>query len=486
MKYIYNINIISLCIILSFLTKGILSSKYIKLSLNIISFPTTDELSSITPDVLLLKLSKTRFQTSITIGSDKQVLPTDISFEHYPLYISSILCEENIIKFNQETSTSFINYNKIDGFNINQNCLKCNTSKDVFYFNNNLNQGTPLFFVLGTILSTEFKSVSAEIGFRPTKPRNDPSVSNILVQLKKLNLISGKNFMFHLNFNKRNGDLLLGAYNEKYFQNLEKFKYFYVSAENGNIEGWQFLLDNAYYGKKYIGEKNKVIISLNQYFIYVPFYMKQILDNDFFKELYDKKLCDLINLNKTSTQFYVCDDSIDINKMKNLSFFPINLNEPIEFILSPKDLFMKFGKNKLLYILGFNYDIDYWKFNLPFILKYQPIFDLDNKIITIYNDLNLFNESDFFMNTNTNTNGKIKEEEKGRNNLLTIIFFIVLCIFLIFIGFIITRKVLFYYRQQKPKENRDTLLEFKDMSDQNNDYSKDINKTSENKLNIQN
>ena len=53
-------------------------------------------------------------------------------------------------------------------------------------------------------------------------------------------------------------------------------------------------------------------------------------------------------------------------------------------------------------------------------------------------------------------------------------------------GFIITRKVLFYYKQQKPKENRDTLLEFKDMSDQNNDYSKDINKTSENKLNIQN
>ena len=147
---------------------------------------------------------------------------------------------------------------------------------------------------------------------------------------------------------------------------------------------------------------------------------------------------------------------------------------------------MKFGKNKLLYILGFNYDIDYWKFNLPFILKYQPIFDLDNKIITIYNDLNLFNESDFFMNTNTNTNGKIKEEEKGRNNLLTIIFYIVLSIFLIFIGFIITRKVLFYYRQQKPKEHRDTLLEFKDMSDQNNDYSNDINKTSENMLNIQN
>ena len=46
--------------------------------------------------------------------------------------------------------------------------------------------------------------------------------------------------------------------------------------------------------------------------------------------------------------------------MEDFSFFPTNLNEPIEFILTPKDLFYKFGKNKLLYIIGFNYNIDYW------------------------------------------------------------------------------------------------------------------------------
>ena len=76
-------------------------------------------------------------------------------------------------------------------------------------------------------------------------------------------------------------------------EQVAKFKYFYVSAENGNIEYWQFLLDNAYYGNKYICEKNKVIISLKQYFIYVPFYIKSILDNDFFKELTEKKFCEI-------------------------------------------------------------------------------------------------------------------------------------------------------------------------------------------------
>ena len=497
MKYLFNLNFISFYILLCFSPELLESQKYLKLPLNIISFPNEQELSSITIEHLLVKLSKSRLQTNITIGSNKQVLPTDISFNHYPIYVSSILCEENIIKFNQASSTTFKNYDKIDGFNLNQNCLKCNTSKDIFYFsNNNQNNdnGVPLFFVLGSLLSTEFNSVSAEIGFRPTKPKTDPSVLNLIVQLKKANAISNKNFMFKLNVKEKKGDLLLGAYGDKFYHNYDKFKYFYVSAENGNIQEWEFLLDNAYYGNKYICQKNKVVLSLNQYFIYVPFYMKKILDEAFFGELNKNKICDLINLNKTSTYFYVCNDNIDINKMKNFIFFPTNLNEPIEFILSPKDLFLKFGKNKLLYIIGFNYDVDYWKFNLPFILKYQPIFDIENKIIAFYNDLNLFDESDFAHENNennnnnnkNNNNNNIKNNEVKSNdegNFFKIFFIICLCLFLILIIFILIRKAIFYYRRGKTKKNNEPqLLEFKDMSEQNNDDSKDNNNLSENKI----
>ena len=165
------------------------------------------------------------------------------------------------------------------------------------------------------------------------------------------------------------------------------------------------------------------------------------------------KQCDIINLNNTSTYFYICDDTIDIYKMKKFSFFPNSLNEPIEFILSPEDLFFKFGKNKPLYIIGFNYDIDYWKFNLPFIMKYQPIFDIENKIITIYNDLNLFNESDFNIDTNTkNTNNELKGgKTKRETNFFKIISIFIYCLFLKLIKFITTKKKLFHYRQGKYK-----------------------------------
>ena len=485
MKYFQNINLFSFYLLFLFSFNYTSSNKYLKLPISLIDFPSKEELSSINIYNLLTKLSKSRIQTRITLGSNRQILPCDISFEHYPLYVSSILCEENIIKFNQEESRTFINYDKIDGYNINQNCLKCNTSKDIFYFNHDkINEAVPLFFIFGSLLTTESKSISAEIGFKPTKPKNDPSVLNLLLQLKKANLISNKNFFFHLDTNENKGNLLLGAYNEKFFQNYQKFKYFYVSAENGNIEYWQFLLDNAYYGNNYICEKNKVIISLKQYFIYVPFYIKSILDNDFFKELTEKKICELINLNNTSTYFYVCDDTIDINKMKNFSFFPTNLNEPIEFILSPKDLFFKFGKNKLLYIIGFNYNVDYWKFNLPFIMKYQPVFDLDNKIISIYNDLNLFSEDDFIYNNEQNKNNPSNEfkEKEGNNFGIKILYFFIF-LFLILIILILFKKIFDYYKKGKNKENDESqLLEFRDMSNYNED-SQDNNKKDNSKEN---
>ena len=497
MKNIKILNKIYFSFFLFFLIKGVSSQNYLKLPLNLVSFPNEQELLSITTENLLEKLSKTRLQTKITIGSNKQTLPTDISFEHYTVYVSSILCEENIIKFNQASSTSFFNFGKIDGLNINQNCLKCNTSKDEFYFNdvNNepSNKGVPITFILGYMLQTQFNSISAEIGFLPTKPKNEPSVLNLLVQLKKSNVIVNKNFMFHLNVKEKKGDLLIGAYNDKFYHNFDKFKYFYVSADNGNIQFWEFLLDNAYYGKKYICEKNKVVLSLNQYFIYAPYYMKKILDEDFFKELYDKKICELINLNKTSTYFYVCDDTIDINKMKNYHFFPYNLNEPIEFVLSPQDLFLKFGKNKLLYIIGFNYDFDYWHFNLPFIMKYQPIFDIENKIIAFYNDLNQFNENDFTLEENVNPNPNPKTDinnneknEKGAGYYAKVVFIIILLLFLIITIFVLVRKILFKnYKQKNPGESRDSqLLEFQDMSKENNEDSKDNNNEIENKLNV--
>ena len=463
MKHIYNFNIFSLYFLLFYSSKFVSTHKYLNLPLNIVGFPSKEELSSINIENLLVKLFDVRIQTQITLGSNKQILPCDISFEHYPLYVSSIICEENIIKFNQDISQTFVNYDKIDGLNLNQNCLRCNTSKDIFYFNNdNINEGVPIFFILGSMLQTEFKSVSAEIGFRPTKSKKDPGVLNLLLQLKKTNLISNKNFFFFLNINENKGDLLLGAYNQKFFHNSKKFKYFYLSAENGNIENWEFLLDNAYYGKKYIAEKNKVVLSLKQYFIYVPFYVKKILDENFFKKLYEQKICDYINLNNTSTYFYVCDDTIDINQMEDFSFFPTNLNEPIEFILTPKDLFYKFGNNKLLYIIGFNYNIDYWKFNLPFIMKYQPIFDLDNKIISIYNDLNLFSEEDFNLDTN---NSKNELREKAGNNYISKILIFLLILFLILIFLVLFKKIFDYYKKGKSREAKESqLLEFQDMT----------------------
>ena len=134
MKYIYNLNFFTFYFLLLFSSNCIPSHTFLKLPINIIDLPSKDELSSINAENLLIKLSNTKIQTQITLGSNKQILPCDISFEHYPVYVSSILCEENIIKFNHAISKTFVNYDKIYGYNLNQNCLRCNISKDNFYF----------------------------------------------------------------------------------------------------------------------------------------------------------------------------------------------------------------------------------------------------------------------------------------------------------------------------------------------------------------
>ena len=74
MKYINNIKIIYFCFLLLFLTKGVFSLKYLKLPINIIGFPKKEELSSIEADLLLIKLSKIKIQTHITIGTSKQII----------------------------------------------------------------------------------------------------------------------------------------------------------------------------------------------------------------------------------------------------------------------------------------------------------------------------------------------------------------------------------------------------------------------------
>ena len=55
---------------------------------------------------------------------------------------------------------------------------------------------TPLLFILSSILGKEFKSISTKIGFKQTKPKKDPSVLNILLQLKKANKKYFKNLVF--------------------------------------------------------------------------------------------------------------------------------------------------------------------------------------------------------------------------------------------------------------------------------------------------
>ena len=117
-------------------------------------------------------------------------------------------------------------------------------------------------------------------------------------------------------------------------------------------------------------------------------------------------------------------------------------------------------------------------------MKYQPVFDLDNKIISIYNDLNLFSEDDFIFNNEQNKKNPRNEfkEKEGNNFGIKILYFFIF-LFLILILLILFKKIFDYYKKGKNKENDESqLLEFRDMSNYNED-SQDNNKKDNSKEN---
>jgi len=150
--------------------------------------------------------------------------------------------------------------------------------------------------------------------------------------------------------------------------------------------------------------------------------------------------------------------------MKNFTFYPQNLNEPIEITFTPKDLFYKLNDNKYLFLMEFNEHNNEWIFSLTFIMKYQPIFDMENKLISIYDNIDFINDIDFLKNEKTENNelNNIKNNKKNSTNKLILF---VLLFFLLLMLIIIIKNMIKCFRKKKVKDKKETkYLEFRDMS----------------------
>ena len=125
------------------------------------------------------------------------------------------------------------------------------------------------------------------------------------------------------------------------------------------------------------------IIKIENNFIKAPYEFLHVLNREFLFLPEIKEQCSLYNSIKYN--FIICKKDFDVNKFPKLEFYSDEMNHI--FILEGKDLFVFDEKNKnfiFLIIFDIHNKIQTgWELGLPFLRKYQIIFNLEEETVGI-------------------------------------------------------------------------------------------------------
>ncbi len=395
LTYLYNKNIIYLfyqmkynIVVLMFCFELLLytNEKPIFLEMN---FFFNDKLPKIDSSNFYDEIIFNQLLTNISIGKPSQIIPLSIKLRLSSLSITSYISYyKNIKIYNHSLSSTYHsdNVSDIQKFHYDE-FRKGIKSKELFEINKRK-------FKLDFIMATETLSdVSGVLGL---KLNSDYNLENytFLNQLKEKKIITSSIYFF-IFLNSDNsplnykGKLILGTYphvyNPKkynknkyyeiktnfYYQNYEescemKHLEIFYGNDNNEQDFSEEIITNFDFAKN-------IIIGTTKFKLFVT---------EEFKQLYNEKCKDIIIRNYN---VFVCDNDIDINKLKNIYIYYGNRN--FTFILKPNDLFISY-KNKLYYLINFyQYSNEKkWSFGITLLKKYTFVYDQEKKVIGFYDN----------------------------------------------------------------------------------------------------
>ncbi len=343
----------------------LLSNTYSQIVLNIKKEEKSDFYSN-----FLLKL-----KTSFEIGNPSQIIETDITFNNNYFFI---IGEENNKSsyFDKKKSSSFNLGNKTDVINLpfKEGYL----STDLFNFEDVNGKKKKLNFnFLYALKPNKKENLLSQIGFSLF---NSPhgTTYNLINQLNKQNIINS--YVYYFDFNKDNSKIVIGEYAEKY-QSKTRSKLvttqieFVIFPEYLNIEFENFIFGNAT-----IDHKININFDFNIKGLIGNELFKKKINESFFHELIDKKICSQNNYRQYI--FFECNSNLEINKFPSIKFYHKDMNVTFEF--NYKELFQK-HKDKYYFMLTFYMKIsDKWTFGFLFLEKYKTVINFDRRIIGFY------------------------------------------------------------------------------------------------------
>jgi len=219
---------------------------------------------------------------------------------------------------------------------------------------------------------------------------------------------------------------------------------------------WSIKFDEIYFNKNkekiLLNNDLRAIFSFSKQIIIGTSQYKNFIIDNFFKEYFDKKICEHEISYKISYSMIKCQ-KIDFEK--NIKKFPElyfnNKELQTVFNLTYKDLFITFDK-EIYFLIVFRSWLekneDVWEIGVPFLKKYQMIFNSDTKKIGYYINLN--------KNIN-DTNSIINKDNKLNSNfpLRTFLEVIFVILFILILILLIKKLYLNKIKQKRPFELQD-------------------------------
>ena len=296
---------------------------------------------------------------------------------------------------------------------------------------------------------------------------NDKNNNKFIEQLKTSNIT--QNYYWSIKYPSLDkGYIIFGVLPHQYLNNKTNETFnsnnFLEIYNNFGIESnhWDIELDEIFFYSNKKSEREKILVNIrvnadfmfNKQLIIGSSNYKSIIIEYFFKEYFKKNMCleETISSNISYSVIKCRKEQFEKEMVKCPDLYLYNKGLKTNFILSFKELFITLG-NSIYYMIIFRSSLihqknEIWELGIPFLKKYQMIFNSDTKKIGYYSNLNINNKID----------SKIKITKKKTNlhiSIRTLIeIFFVLFVFL-FIIYLVKKIYLNKERQKKPYELQD-------------------------------
>ena len=349
----------------------------------------------------------TKVIAELKIGSPSQIIKPLLFTDQSTFYLLNN-------SYNIKKSETYIEKNEIKQKLMGDRVL--NAEDTIILINEKKEEITIKNFPFLLVLNSNINTKDNCIGLSPNFiiKQNKENFFNILV---KKNIINSQ--IFTIKFDNKNptkGELIIGGYPSEYDNKYNNRYYEYTSSKKDEYEEeiWKIDINKFYYGDDIFMEKYSLEtdfdIRLNGIFVIQPFIEK--IEQDFFNQYIFNDICSINNISERFF-YYICNKNIDIKLLKSIKLFSrdlnytfeININDLIEEIMG-KYYFLIFYDSKQPYR---------WTLGLPFLKKYQMIFNLNKNTIGFYTKF---------------------DEQKSINFIIIFIFILLIIIcFLIYIYF---------------------------------------------------